>query len=151
MGAGVLGSMGIIQLDNQTQHEEILMELELTDIRKAWDTVRLGLEHVRRKASPEWLPEDIYAACVTGQAFLYSADCGFIVVQPQTNKITSEPELLVWVAYSNMPDSVSTFQGAVDNVARDNGFKRLVMWSNRPGWEKVPGWVPKNVIYEREL
>jgi hypothetical protein len=125
--------------------------LALANIREAWGEIRPGLEHVRQRTEAPWRVEDVYAACLVGQAFLYVGEPGFIVVQPQEDKLSGEPELLVWVAYSSDHGSVDRFQPAVDALARDKGFKKLVMWSTRPGWEKNDGWKAVATVYERAV
>lgn len=126
-------------------------KLALADIREVWGEVRLGLEHVRQKTEAPWRVEDVYAACVVGKAFLYVGEPGFIVCQPQEDKLSGKPELLVWVAYSRDQDSVERFQPAVDALAREAGFSKLVMWSNRPGWQRNEGWTQVATVYERAL
>lgn len=125
--------------------------LQPVDIREVWGEVRYGLEHVRQKTEAPWRPEDIYAACVMGKAHVYLGEPGFVVFQPQENKLTGAPELLVWVAYSREVGAVKEFQDAVDEVARSGGFAKLVMWSNRAGWERNDGWKAVATVYEREL
>ena len=125
--------------------------LSLADIRECWDEVRLGLEVVKQKTNPPWRVEDVYAACVVGSAVLYLGEPGFVIFQPETNRLTGKPELLVWVAFSRDRDAVSRFQPAVDSIAREAGYKTLVMWSNRPGWERNEGWTQVATVYERAL
>jgi len=121
------------------------------NIRVVWDQVKPGLELTQQKINAPWRIEDVYSACLVGQAFLYLGDPGFVIVQPQEDRLSGIPELLVWVAFSREQHSVERFQAAVDTIARDGGFKKLVMWSNRPGWAKVPGWSEVARVYERRL
>lgn len=125
--------------------------MEQQDIRLCWDQIRSGLEFTQKKISAPWRPEDIYAACVSGQASLYTGETGFVVVQPQQNRLDGSPELLVWVAYAEGQGNIERHQEAVDQLARDYGFARLVFWSNRTGFIKLPGWTPTAMVYVREL
>ena len=125
--------------------------LEQADIRDVWDEVKFGLERTKEKSNATWRIEDVYAACLVGKAFLYVGEPGFVIVQPKEDPITGEPELLVWVAFSCEHHSVERFQTAVDNLGKDHGFKKLVMQSSRPGWDKTPGWTAVSVNYERVL
>jgi len=125
--------------------------LVLKDIREVWDEIRPGLEQVRQKTEAPWRAEDVYASCVVGAAFLYAGEPGFVICQPDQNKLTGQGELLVWVAFSVDRDSVERFQPAVDALARENGFSKLTMWSNRPGWQKHHGWKQVAAVYERTL
>lgn len=125
--------------------------LVAADVRVVWDDIRPGLEHTRLKAGALWRPEDVYAACVSGAAALYVGEPGFVVVQRRVNALTGVPELLVWIAYSRAPGSIESFQPAVDALAREHGFSRLSMWSNRRGFERVPGWHKVASVFEREV
>jgi hypothetical protein len=126
-----------------------MSQLVLQDIREVWDAVRPGLEHTRRKIGAPWRPEDVYAACVAGRAYLYSCDEGFIVVQSQINAFNGRPEMFLWVAYARGQDNIETFQDQVDEIAIEHGFDRIVMWSNRPGFQKSAGWNAVCTVYER--
>jgi hypothetical protein len=128
-----------------------MSQLILQDIRECWDEIRPGLEHTQRKISAQWRPEDVYAACVAGRAFVYTGEPGFIVVQQQSNLITGKPEMFLWVAYARGQDNISSFQDQVDEIAIEHGFDRIVMWSNRAGFEKVPGWDIVASVFERRL
>ena len=125
--------------------------LALADIREVWEAILPGLLTVKAKTEAPWRPEDIYAACVSGQAHLYQGDTGFIVVQPDRNKLTGAPELLVWVAYAQGSGNIDRFQAEVDDLAREHGFATLTMQSNRPGWDRAAGWKPVAMLYERRL
>ena len=125
--------------------------MEQQDIRLCWDSIRPGLEFTQKKINAPWRPEDIYSACVSGQASLYTGETGFVVVQAQRNNLDGSPELLVWVAYAEGQGNIERHQDAVDQLARDYGFARLVFWSNRTGFIKLPGWTPTAMVYVREL
>lgn len=125
--------------------------LRPANIREVWDEIKPGLEATRQKINAPWRVEDVYSACLVGQAFLYLGAAGFVIVQPQADRLSGTPELLVWVAFSREQHSVERFQAAVDELAVAGGFKTLVMWSNRPGWDKVPGWSKVATVYERRL
>jgi hypothetical protein len=128
-----------------------MSQLILQDIRECWDEIRPGLDHTRRKIDAPWRPEDVYAACVTGKAYLYTGDPGFIVVQSQINAFNGRPEMFLWVAYARGQDNIETFQDQVDEIAIEHGFDRIVMWSNRPGFQKSSGWQSVANVYERVL
>jgi len=127
-------------------------QLHPADVRTCWEQdVLPGLHWVKAKTNAPWRPEDVYVSLVTGVAHLYLGESGFVIVQPKADIFTGEPELLVWVAYSRDLNSVPRFQAAVDNLAREGGFTKLTMWSNRPGWQKAEGWTQVSAIYERRL
>ncbi len=125
--------------------------LVLKEVREVWDAIRPGLEQVRQKTGAPWRAEDVYAACVVGQASVYVGETGFVVVQAKTDPFSGAPELFVWVAYAEGQGNLERFQAAVDELARDHEFTKLTMWSNRPGFARVPGWQPVATVYERAL
>lgn len=126
--------------------------LTLQDIRDVWDDVRPGLEWTKQKVGAPWRPEDIYAACIAGKAFLYSGETGYVVVQPKSDPFNGKAEMFVWVAYANEgQDNIERFQSSVDALAAQFEFDKMTMWSNRPGFQRVPGWTQVAVVYERQL
>lgn len=125
--------------------------LRLADIRAEWESIKPGLETMRARFGPDWRVEDVYAACVSGQAFLYVGDCGFVVLQADRCKVTGEPLMLIWLAYADERGSIERYQAEVDRIARDGGFGRMVLWSRRKGWARVPGWTEVATVYERRL
>ena len=126
--------------------------LTLVDVRDYWDEMKPGLEWTRQKIGAPWRPEDVYAACLSGSAFVYSGETGFVVVQPKTDPFNGKPELFVWIAFAfDGLNNIERFQSSVDRLAQDFGFEKLTMWTNRPGFEKVPGWTQVSAVYERVL
>lgn len=128
-----------------------MSQLVLQDIRDCWEEIYPGLDHTRRKIGAPWRPEDVYAACVAGRAHVYACDEGFIVVQPQINAFNGRPEMFLWVAYARGQGNIDAFQDQVDELAEEHGFGRIVMWSNRPGFQKSAGWNAVATVYERVL
>lgn len=126
-------------------------QLELKDIRDVWEDIRPGLEYTKNKVGAPWRPEDVYAACVAGVAFLYTGETGFVVAQPKTDPFNGKPELLIWIAFAQGEGNIERFQSAVDALATSNGFSKMTMWTNRPGFERVPGWTQTAAVYERVL
>lgn len=124
-------------------------QLTLVDVRDVWDEVRLGLDYTKNKIDAPWRPEDIYAACLSGTAYLYTGETGFVVVQPKTDPFSGAPELFVWVAFARGDKNIERFQESVDALATDHGYSKLTMWTNRQGFERVPGWVQVATVYER--
>lgn len=125
--------------------------LTLVDIRDVWDDIRPGLERTKAKVGAPWRPEDVYAACLAREAYLYKGETGFVVAQPKNDPFNGKPELLIWIAFAEGDGNIERFQPAVDQLARDHEFEKLTMWTNRPGFERVPGWTQVAAVYERKL
>lgn len=126
-------------------------DLKLADIRTEWDRIRPAIERLIQKGGAAFRAEDVYAAVVTGSAHLYTGATGFVVVQPDKDKITGEATLLVWIAWASGSGNVARFQPAIDRLAIENGYHKLVMSSPRKGWERVKGWRKVTTLFERDL
>lgn len=96
----------------------------------------------------EWIPEDVYAACVHGHASLYTGPEGFIVLKDIADAHTGENVLWVWIACGR---GIVPIQSKLDEFARSRGYKRLRMRSPRPGWKRINGWTPIETTFERTL
>ena len=75
---------------------------KLGDIRREWRWVKEGIQEVLDKYP--WLtyyPEDVYAACVNGQANLYITDHAFAICTVEIHPITGERSYLVWVCWAD--------------------------------------------------
>lgn len=125
--------------------------LTLVDIRDVWDDIRPGLERTKSKIGAPWRPEDVYAACLSGTACLYTGETGFVVAQPKADPFNGKPELFIWIAFASGDGNIERFQEAVDDLAKDHDFTKLTMWTNRPGFDRVPGWTQIAAVYERTL
>lgn len=126
-------------------------ELVPADVRVVWDQIKPGLHYVLGKTNAPWRPEDVYHTLISGAAYLYVGDSGFVILQPKADPFTGQSDLLVWIAYSPKGDAAVCYQAALDDIAREAGFKKLVLWSNRPGWERVSGWTQTAAVYERAV
>jgi len=125
--------------------------LQETNIRLIWDQVRPGLEYVGRVTQQEWRPEDIYAACVANEAFLFCDEAGFVVVEPQTNRFTDERDLLVWVAYGKGGDCFRRYESELVAIAHRFGASQLVAHSPRKGFGRLTGWKAVCTKYRRPV
>lgn len=126
-----------------------LQVIPANEVRSWWAYVKPGLERVLRKSPEDWLPEDIYAACLYNNASLLIAlrdnvPCGFLVV------IEKPSSWHVWVAWSDttvLDDGLA----ALEEMARASNVKRLTFDSWRKGWErsaKKNGFSPRSWVKE---
>lgn len=125
--------------------------LTLADIRTQWPWVKEGLEKVKEKCGETWRPEDVYAACVYGNAVLYTSPDGFLVFQPMKDEYTLEPYLHIWIAYGLGETLVKDYDSEVVRIAKTNNYEKITFKSPRRGWEKLSDWKVKTVTYEREI
>lgn len=126
-------------------------DLILADIRQEWDRIRPAIDQMIQKSGAVFRAEDVYAAVVTGSAHLYTGATGFVVVQKDIDKITGEAQLLIWIACASGAGNVTRFQPAIDQLALQNGYRKLIMSSPRKGWERVKGWRKVTTLFERVL
>ena len=126
-----------------------------TLIKEYWDHIRHALECVIEKTNPDWIPEDVYMACLLGQARVYLAPDGVIVFKLLTDSVTNETSLFVWAAYSKEGDALIKYYQDVDTIAEEFGASKISFASSRKGWHKainkIPGWREAETIYEKRI
>jgi hypothetical protein len=115
-----------------------------------WPTVRVGLDAVRVKCREAWHPSDVYAAIVSGKAFLYTMYDGFCVLQ--VNPTFGGPELFVWVMYGPnlLKDHEAEIEAELAKLARTVSARWIRHKSPLRGWERR-GWTVKERVYEKEV
>ena len=134
------------------------MALQLTDIRDVWPAVKRGLKIVHESSCQPWIEEDVYAACVNKQAFLYMdlavSPEGFVVMQSQVCPVSRKQTLLMWVAFDPNDGSAGRFASQCELIARDTGHSAIEfvtsiesvgLLSEKFGYEKVSS------LYRKEL
>ena len=129
-----------------------LTHIPASDLHDVWGIVRPGLVEIINNISPDWIPEDVYAALRSGTSTLHVGyDCGeydgFVVVTPT-------PEyygicLFVWCAYSNGTDGITKYLAEIEEMARTIKAKRIRFASPRKGFSRLFREV--TTVYEKEL
>ena len=131
----------------------MLTEIHPSKVREVWPVVREGLEAVLARRKHRWIPEDVFLALNTGQAFLYMiADRGFIIAKSFADD--DGLALFIWVLYAR-PGTLKECRDEVlsdlENLARRIGAKRIRHYSSRKGWEAHDMFKLQQYIYEREV
>lgn len=123
------------------------MSLPFVNIRTVWPLVRNGLEVIKRRC-PEvrWIPEDIYAACLNGEAALCFENGNFIVLKEFEDTHSMAKVLWVWIAFGT---GINAMQDRLDEYAAEQGFDEIRITSSRKGWAKVDGWEYMESTYRR--
>jgi hypothetical protein len=125
--------------------------LKPTDVRTVWSGIRPKLAEIAERNEADWTCEEIYHAMRIGTAFLFASDDGdFCVLTMQLNQYTLESECFIWAAY-NAAAPLEVRTDEVRTIARQAGAARLVMSSQRRGWERRPDWRMRETIYTMEL
>lgn len=116
-----------------------------------WPWVRKGLEEVRKKCREEWLPEDVYLALKTGNAFLVTLDNdGFLVLQKHHG--FRGPILFVWVVWGphRLQQRQQEIEDGLDDIARGMGAAAIRHHSPFKAWARQ-GYTEMNRIYQRAV
>ena len=128
------------------------MKYQAVDIRSVWDEIRPAIIDIHKKMPwSDWRPEDIYAACLSGQAAVFTqgdteASKSFCVIRVDTCEQTGDKSLFIWIAWSpDEPGANAVFKD-VDRMALDSGCKtidfitgshKLVQYAEKFGYKKV--------------
>ena len=73
-----------------TERKSTTKELVPVDIRTCWEEVKPGIVEILKDRTLSYRPEDVYAACVSEQAFLYKAAFGFVILTVEVDEFTKE-------------------------------------------------------------
>lgn len=123
--------------------------LPFINIREVWPDVKRGLEVIQRRC-PEvrWRPEDIYAACVNGDAVLAYEDGNFAVLKDYVDPYSLSRVLWVWVGFGV---GLNAMRVRVERYAKEQGYDEIRLTSSRKGWSQIDGWEFMEATYRKEL
>ena len=99
---------------------------------------------------------DVYLACHSGAATLWSTEDGFVVTTGETDTFTGDRTLLIWLAwaYKRGMDLVTRHQDFFIQQARDGGYKNIETRSAIPELKDhlvTQGWQIDTIVYTREI
>ena len=83
-----------------TERKSTTKDLVPVDIRTCWEEVKPGIVEILKDRTLSYRPEDVYAACVSEQAFLYKAAFGFVILTVEVDEFTKERTLFIWLGYT---------------------------------------------------
>jgi hypothetical protein len=142
--------MGEVNL-SQTPQPVSINQVQPTFLHDVWPFVRIGVETVKRKVKPDFIPEDVYAAVRFNNAQLYMVTrgpraLGFFVTYTQRRPFSNKLEYLLWIGYAiplrerlpddNLPEAVAMSLAFMREQARTLGAVGPVMLSTRKGFER---------------
>ena len=125
-------------------------EVFVSDVRQEWDNVLPGLLEIKNRFEPYWRPEDIYALCRNGDAYLYMFEGGFVIAGRTVNRYNLEVELHIYAMHSKLKDGCTRYLPFFEGLARQIGAKAMTMESARNGFLKR-GWEKDYIRYKRSL
>jgi hypothetical protein len=101
---------------------------QIANIRKEWDWVKKGIEEVIAGIPhSNYRAEDVYAACVSGEAQLWTTNEGFLVTTADEDSFTQEAFCFIWVAWAKNRGRSYALKHRVffAQKAKDAGFDGL--------------------------
>lgn len=136
---------------SQTPSPVSILQVNPPELHAVWSFVKGGLGAVIRKARPDFVVEDVYAAIRFNNAQLYMVTrgpraLGFFVAYAQRRPFSNRLEYFNWCSYSiplrerlpndNVPEAVALSIDFMRNQARALGCDRLVTVSRRPSYAR---------------
>lgn len=136
---------------------------EVVDIRKVWRQVMPGVMEIWGNLRwKEWIPEDVYAACVSGDAACFVEEdrepdaevISFSIVRIDSKIYTGEKVLFIWLSWSNSNESAKTASVKADQLAKEQGCsavefstfsEKLVQYASEFGYSDVMYTVRKEL------
>lgn len=129
----------------------------LSDVRTEWDWVRYGIEEILKEdRNLTFRPEDVYAACLAGQALLWTTDEGFVVSTSETDVFNGEKTFLVWLAWARERGNNLAVKHRCffEEAAKDAAFDKIEVRSAIPEVRDYlinTGWEIDTVVFTRYL
>jgi len=135
----------------------VVDKLTLTPIRHEWDWVKRGIEEILAEQSQlTFRAEDVYAACLNGEAQLWVAPECFVISTAEHDYFTESKTFLVWLAWvkERGQNCVIKYYPFFAQVAKENGFSNIEVRTPiaaLEGYLLAEGWKKDTVVYTREL
>lgn len=126
-------------------------------VREEWVWVKRGIEEIlAEQPQLTFRPEDVYAACLNGEAHLWVAPEGFVITTAEVDEFTGEKTFLLWLAWAkNRGQSCAIkYLPFFAELARENGFQNIETRTPITALEDyflAEGWKKDTVVYTREL
>ena len=136
--------------------EERSDEPQLADIRDHWHWVRDGIQEILTDQEQlTFIPEDVYAACVNGQAQLWVASEGFVVTTGLTDEFTGQRTMLIWIAWAEErgKDCVLKYMSFCSEQASKAGYIEVEVRTPKPFTQRWldAGWKLNHSVYTRRV
>jgi hypothetical protein len=126
-------------------------------IRDHWDWAKMGLEEiVAENPRLTYMPEDVYASCINGQAHFWMAPEGFVITSTEVDGFTGNRTFYIWIAWAKErgQSCVIKYYPFFEQVAKDAGYKKIEVRTAVSALEPYlisEGWTKETVVYTREL
>ena len=126
-------------------------------VREEWVWVKRGIEEIlAEQPQLTFRPEDVYAACLNGEAHLWVAPEGFVITTAEVDEFTGAKTFFVWLAWTKErgQSCVVKYYSFFAQTARRHGFSHIEVRTPITALEEyllAEGWKKDTVIYTREL
>ena len=134
--------------------------LQAVDVRTVWDEISPAIEKIHSELPwKDWRMEDIYAACMSGQAVVLvqpntEPQRAFCVVRMDTCEQTGNKSLFIWIAWCQDDEGAKEVYKDLDEIATNSecdsidfitGSQKLVNYAQNFGYKKVMYEVKKEL------
>lgn len=112
------------------------------NLREVWPEVRTRLERMCDRAKSDWLPEDVYMSCKSGNAGLHMLRRGGRMVGFFVLEVTQEfgiKSLHVWIMHHDGQGDEGMYRSVLSSLkdyAQQAQCKRIRFATHRKGWAK---------------
>ena len=136
--------------------EERSDEPQLADIRDHLHWVRDGIQEILEDQKQlTFIPEDVYAACVNGEAQLWVAPEGFVITTGLKDEYARTSTLLIWIAWAEErgKDCVLKYMTFFSEEASKAGYIELEVRTPKPFTQRWldAGWKLDHSVYTRRV
>ena len=136
--------------------EERSDEPQLADIRDHWHWVRDGIQEILEDQKQlTFIPEDVYAACVNGEAQLWVAPEGFVITTGLKDEYARTSTLLIWIAWAEErgKDCVLKYMTFFSEEASKAGYIELEVRTPKSFTQRWldAGWKLDHSVYTRRV
>lgn len=130
-----------------------ILHVPTRNIDDHWPRVRQGLERIIAKTAPDWMPEHVYLALVSGAANLLMVNEGesFVIWQRYPGDDLRGLFFVLAAEGEGLRRYGDEVHAELERLARASGCRKMRMMSPRKGWERLPFWRLSGYVYEHEV
>ena len=121
--------------------------------RAHWDAVRERIGAILQTGRERLRVEDVYGALARGDAQLWCAPDGFVVLRLERSVDTGASTLFVWFGWCEGGNAIARYQQEIVDAAVRAGASEVAFCTRRRGFERVlgEGWEQQYVRWHRRV
>lgn len=131
---------------------QFLKLIPTNQFKSHYQKIRDGLIYLHENTGGSY-PEEVYAECSEGRAFLLLCEEGFVIVTESEDEL-AEKRLFIWCAYSRLKTPVfHTHIEDLKDLAKEIGASSIAFRTERVGFSRLlpPEWKVGFIEYELEV